>query len=104
MKVKIDVFSDAVCPWCFVGKRRLEKAMAALSRDHRFEVVWHPFELNPAAPAAGTPRQEHLARKFGGAERLRAIDARMKEVGAGEGIEFNTERIAVVPNTRDAHR
>jgi predicted DsbA family dithiol-disulfide isomerase len=103
-KVKIDVFSDAVCPWCFVGKRRLEKALAALAKDREFTVEWHPFELNPTLAPEGVSRQEHLARKFGGAEVLKNMDARMKEVGAGEGIAFQQEKILRTPNTFDAHR
>lgn len=104
MKVKIDIFSDAVCPWCFVGKKRLEKAMAAMARDHEFMVEWHPFELNPGMPAEGLPRQDYLSRKFGGPEQLRLIDERMKEVGRAEGIEFRQEKIARTPNTLAAHR
>jgi predicted DsbA family dithiol-disulfide isomerase len=104
MKIRVDVFSDVVCPWCFVGKRRLEKAMAVLARDHEFEAAWHPFELNPAMPEGGVPRREYLARKFGGPDRAQVLDRRLKQVGAGEGIAFLSDRIATVPNTRNAHR
>lgn len=104
MKVRIDIFSDVICPWCFVGKKRLEKAMAALAGTHEFEVLWHPFQLNPQTPAAGVPRREYLSRKFGGEERLRLMDARMKEVGEAEGIAFHQEKIKVTPNTLNAHR
>src|SRR5262245_28370296 len=103
MKVRIDIFSDAICPWCFVGKKRLEKALAALP-GHEFEVAWHPYELNPSTPAGGIPRQAYLEQKFGGANQLREMDARMKAIGQGEGIEFRQEAIARVPNTLDAHR
>lgn len=104
MKIKVDIFSDAICPWCYVGKKRLEKAMAILSPDHAFEVRWHPFQLNPQTPAAGVNREEYLAQKFGGRDRLREMDARMKEVGRGEGIEFNQEKILKTPNTLNTHR
>ena len=103
MNIKIDIFSDVVCPWCYVGKKRLERALAQRPGD-AVEILWHPFQLNPAAPAAGLPRQEYLSRKFGGPERLRMLDARMKEVGAAEGIDFRQEKIARTPNTLEAHR
>ena len=104
MKIKVDIFSDAICPWCYVGKKRLEKAMAVLTPEHAFEVRWHPFQLNPQTPAEGVDRAAYLARKFGGPDRLREMDARMKEVGRGEGIEFNQEKILKTPNTLNAHR
>jgi predicted DsbA family dithiol-disulfide isomerase len=104
MKIKVDIFSDAICPWCYVGKKRLEKAVTALSPDHAFEIRWHPFQLNPQTPAEGVDRAEYLARKFGGGERLREMDAKMKEVGRGEGIEFKQEKILKTPNTLNAHR
>lgn len=75
-----------------------------LARDFEFEVDWHPFELNPFTPLEGVPRETYLARKFGGLDRLRAMDARLKEVGEKEGIEFHQEKIAFTPNTRKAHR
>lgn len=104
MKINVDIFSDAICPWCYVGKKRLEKAMAALSPDHAFQVRWRPFQLNPQTPAGGVDRADYLARKFGGRERLREMDARMKEVGRGEGIDFHMEKILKTPNTMNAHR
>lgn len=104
MKIKVDIFSDAICPWCYVGKKRLEKAMAVLTPEHAFEVRWHPFQLNPQTPAEGVDRTAYLARKFGGPDRLREMDARMKEVGREEGIEFNQEKILKTPNTMNAHR
>src|SRR5262245_38369618 len=74
MKVRIDIFSDAICPWCYVGKKRLERAMAELSSVHQFDVKWHPFELNPNTPADGVPRQAYLSRKFGSSKQLRLMD------------------------------
>jgi predicted DsbA family dithiol-disulfide isomerase len=104
MKIKIDIFSDAICPWCYVGKKRLEKAVAASAKGHEFDVAWHPYQLNPLTPAEGVSRQDYLSQKFGGPEHLRLMDARMKEVGLGEGIDFHQEKIARTPNTLDAHR
>ncbi|MGQ0644142.1 MAG: DsbA family oxidoreductase [Elusimicrobiota bacterium] len=104
MKVRIDVFSDVVCPWCYVGKKRMERAAAELAGRHELEVAWHPFELNPGMPAGGLPRREYLSKKFGGLEELERMDARMKEVGEGEGISFRQEAIERAPNTFDAHR
>ena len=103
----IDVISDVVCPWCFIGKRRLEAALALAARDGAApEVVvrWHPFELNPDLPHEGIDRRAYLDAKFGGAERATQIYDRVRAAGASVGIPFAFERIARQPNTRDAHR
>jgi predicted DsbA family dithiol-disulfide isomerase len=103
----IDVVSDVVCPWCYIGKRKLEAAIAELRRGEselEAQVRWHPFQLNPDLPASGIPRSEYLAAKFGGASRAADIYARVRAVGAEVGIPFAFERIARQPNTLDAHR
>ena len=105
--LSIDVVSDVVCPWCFVGKRHLEAALHALPSDLANTTVvvrWHPFELNPDLPREGVDRQAYLETKFGGAERAADRYERVREAGARAGIEFRFERIARQPNTRDAHR
>jgi predicted DsbA family dithiol-disulfide isomerase len=104
--LQVDVVSDVVCPWCFVGKRRLEAALARLpaGEGEPPTVRWHPFELNPDLPAAGIDRATYVARKFGGAERADAIYARVRAAGETAGIAFRFDRIARQPNTRDAHR
>lgn len=107
MKIQVDVVSDVVCPWCFIGKRRLEQALAAL-REGRPElevaVLWHPFQLNPETPAEGDPYFPYLERKFGGAEQVRRIWERVREAGAGSGTDFRFEDIVLRPNTLRAHR
>jgi predicted DsbA family dithiol-disulfide isomerase len=84
----VDVVSDIVCPWCFIGKRKLDSALAELARSEPsidIKVRWHPFQLNPDLPAEGIPRASYLARKFGGAERAAGVYARVTDVGdAGE--------------------
>lgn len=99
----IDVVSDVVCPWCFVGKRRLEKALALLS-DIAVEVNWRPYQLAPEIPRGGIPRGDYMLAKFGSRERVAQIHARLTATGAEEGIAFAFDAIAVSPNTLDAHR
>jgi predicted DsbA family dithiol-disulfide isomerase len=101
---QIEVVSDVICPWCYIGKRRLEKALALLEDELRPEIRWLPFQLNPDMPRAGLPRAEYRKRKFGSLERGRALDARVAAEGAGEGIAFAFERIERTPNTFLAHQ
>lgn len=100
----IEVVSDVVCPWCYVGKRRLEKALALLTGEVRARVVWLPFQLNPGMPRAGMARAEYRRAKFGSLERGRALDAHVAAEGGREGIAFDFERIARTPNTLAAHQ
>ena len=103
----IDVVSDVVCPWCYIGKRKLEAALAELRRGEAglvAKVRWHPFQLNPDLPAQGIARSEYLAAKFGSGSRAADIYARVSAVGTEVGIPFAFERIARQPNTLDAHR
>ena len=106
--MQIDVISDVVCPWCYIGKRHLESALAAWRKDHPGEeqpvVRWHPFQLNPQLPASGIPRVEYIAAKFGGPQRAAEIYARVANAGARAGIAFDFDRIPVQPNTLNAHR
>jgi len=100
----IDIVSDVICPWCFIGKRRLEKALS-LRPDLAVEVTWRPFQLNPDMPLEGMDRKAYVAAKFGGgghADRIYA--ATVAEVGESIGIPFAFDRIRRTPNTRDAHR
>jgi predicted DsbA family dithiol-disulfide isomerase len=100
--VELDVFSDIVCPWCLIGKRRLEKALAL----HGGEVTvrWHAYQLAPELPPEGVEARPHFEAKFGSHERMRALFARVAEVGKGDGIPFDLEAQARAPNTRLAHR
>jgi predicted DsbA family dithiol-disulfide isomerase len=103
----VDVVSDVVCPWCYIGKRKLEQALSELrAREPGIDLAvrWHPFELNPDLPAEGIARAEYLEAKFGGEQRASEIYARVRAVGLTVGIAFDFERIARQPNTRDAHR
>jgi predicted DsbA family dithiol-disulfide isomerase len=102
-EVIIEVVSDAVCPWCFVGKRRLE---AALARDGAADVSvrWRPYQLDPTIPAGGLPRREYMRAKFRDDARLAEAHARLAALGAEVGIKFDFEAISRAPNTLDAHR
>jgi predicted DsbA family dithiol-disulfide isomerase len=100
----VDVFSDVICPWCLVGRRRLERAVDLLAGRHQLDVTWKPFQLNPWMPAEGMDRAAYRAQKFGSVERASAGDTRLTEVGRTEGIEFAFDRIVRTPNTFDAHR
>jgi predicted DsbA family dithiol-disulfide isomerase len=100
----VDVVSDVVCPWCYIGKRQLEEAIARLPADERPVVRWHPFQLNPDLPAEGTDRKRYLEDKFGGAQRAAQIYERVKAAGRGAGLELDFDRIERQPNTLDAHR
>lgn len=103
-KIKVDIVSDVVCPWCYIGKRRLEKAVAQLKNEYEFEINYLPFELNPDMPKEGRNQKEYLTQKFGGPERYIQLTNHVKEVAAGEGLQFNYEKQTMSPNTRDAHR
>jgi predicted DsbA family dithiol-disulfide isomerase len=99
----IQIVSDVVCPWCYIGKRRLEKALALLGRQD-LPIQWRPFELNPHGPPEGYPRAEYRARKFGSAAYARELEDRVAFAAAEEGLRFQFDRIGRVPNTFDAHR
>ena len=100
--IRVDVVSDVMCPWCLIGKRRLERAIEA-TPDLDWTVVWRPYQLDPTLPPGGRPRRQYLDEKFG-AERAAAVYDRIREEGEKEGIAFNFEAIEVSPNTADAHR
>jgi predicted DsbA family dithiol-disulfide isomerase len=107
MIIDIDVVSDYVCPWCFLGKVRLARAIAELGAarpDVDVRVNWLPFFLNPDTPAAGEPYRPFLEAKFGGARQADELLARVAEAGASDGVRFAFERIATRPNTLMAHR
>ncbi len=101
--LRIDVVSDVVCPWCYVGQKRLDSAIAATSGVD-VVVNWRPFQLDPTIPAGGMDRKAYMMGKFGSEERLREIHARLESLGAAEGISFDFGAIRVSPNTLDAHR
>lgn len=102
MNLSVDVISDVICPWCYIGKRRLEKAIA--SHDGPVKVRWLPFQLNPMMPNEGISRREYRTKKFGSWERSLELDAQVAAAGAAEGIQFAFDRIERTPNTVDGHR
>src|SRR5450432_747473 len=104
MAVNVDVTSDVICPWCYIGKRRLEKAVAACQGQHDVRVRWHPFQLNPHMPKDGINRKEYRTAKFGSWERSLELDAQVTAAGKEEGIPFGFDKIIQTPNTLDAHR
>jgi predicted DsbA family dithiol-disulfide isomerase len=101
--VRIDVVSDVVCPWCFIGKRRLEKALA-LKPDIPVEVHWHPYFLNDWIPPEGMSREQYLTTKFGSPERYKGIAQRVSAAAGSEGLVYAAEKMTRQPNTRDCHR
>ena len=102
---RIDIISDAICPWCYIGKRQLERAMPLLSKEKlSFTTMWHPFQLNPDMPAEGVNRREYRIAKFGSLERSQQMDQRITETAATLGLEFHLEKLERTPNTVNAHR
>jgi predicted DsbA family dithiol-disulfide isomerase len=101
--VTVDVVSDVMCPWCYIGKKNLEAARELVG-ETKLEIRWHPFQLDPTLPAEGKDRKQYLADKFGGEARAGDIYARVEQAGEAAGIDFAFERIKVSPNTLNAHR
>ena len=100
--ITIDVISDVVCPWCFVGHKRLERAIEAAGIE--VHVNWRPFQLDPTIPPEGKDRKAYMQAKFGDGERLKQVHANLVSLGAVEGISFDFDAIKISPNTLDAHR
>lgn len=100
----IDIYSDVVCPWCYIGKRRLERALDQLNGAAPAHVTWRPFQLNPTMPEGGMDRTAYLETKFGSLEAFRQMEEQVLAAGASEQITFAFEKIARAPNTFDAHR
>lgn len=101
--MQIDIVSDTVCPWCFIGKRRIGRAMA-MRPNVNFDVFWCPYRLDPTIPREGVDRRAYLKAKFGDSPRSSAMGDAIRSEGAGEGIEFAFDKIAKTPNTLDSHR
>ncbi len=101
--VKLDILSDPICPWCYIGKTHLDKALAAIP-DHPFVIEWHPFQLNPDMPDAGMDRREYLERKFGGKDGAVQAYAPVVEHAENAGLKIDFEGMKRTPNTLDAHR
>ena len=103
-KLTVEIASDVICPWCYIGKRRLEKALASVGSELDVQVRWLPFQLNPDMPPGGMPRADYRRAKFGSVERGRELDARVAAEGAKEGIAFAFDRMQRTPNTSRAHQ
>jgi predicted DsbA family dithiol-disulfide isomerase len=101
--MQIDIVSDTVCPWCFIGKRRLERALA-LRPDMEFDIRWRAYRLDPTIPPEGVDRKQYMQAKFGNNPNRQAMQDALKQAGDGEGIAFAFDKIARSPNTIDSHR
>ena len=101
--IKLDIISDVVCPWCYVGKAYLDRALEARP-DHPFAIEWHPFQLNPDMPAGGMSRQDYLELKFGGREGAARAYAPLVDHATAAGVALNHDLIRTTPNSFDAHR
>ncbi len=101
--MQVDIVLDTVCPWCFIGKRRFERALAERP-DINVDIRWRPFQLNPKMPREGMGRQEYMSAKFGGAERAGEIYKTIADAAGAEGLEIAFDRIGRAPNTLDSHR
>lgn len=103
-RVTIDIVSDVVCPWCYLGKARLELAIAEVQDEIGVDINWRPYRLNPDHPPEGVDHQSDLARKLGGKDAVDRAHAMLQKLGEDVGIRYNFEAIKIRPNTLDAHR
>ncbi len=101
--IRLDIFSDPVCPWCLVGNTQLDRALAN-APAHPFTIQWHPFQLNPDLPSDGVDKRAYLERAFGGAGRLDAVHDRLREIARSAGLDLNPDLPKRIPNTLKAHR
>ncbi len=104
MHVTVDILSDTICPWCYIGKRRLETALARLEPGVTADLHWHPFQLNPEMPPGGISRKQYVTLKFGGAERARKILQNVADAARESGLSMDLGRIGRTPNTLNSHR
>ena len=100
--LQVDVIADLICPWCYLGKRRLDDALAAVHGPSL--VSWYPFQINPGMPRSGMALDEYLEKRFGNAENLQSALDDMTKIGKAEGINFDFDKLERVPNSLDAHR
>ncbi len=101
--IKLDILSDPICPWCYIGKAHLDRALSARP-DHRLAIEWHPFQLNPDMPPEGMDRREYLETKFGGRDRAVQVYAKIEEAAKAAGLNIDFAAIKRTPNTINAHR
>jgi predicted DsbA family dithiol-disulfide isomerase len=103
-KLKIEIYSDLICPWCYIGKRRMQAGLKLFGSDFATEIIWRPFQLNPEMPSEGMDRKTYRSRKFGSWERSQAMDDNVASIGRSIGIGFHYDRVLVTPNTMAGHR
>ncbi len=101
--IRLDIFSDPVCPWCYLGKANLDRALEA-HPDHPFAIEWHPFQLNPDMPAGGVDKHSYLLERFGDADKLEQIHKRFRDIAAQNGVKMDPDTPKRIPNTLNAHR
>ncbi len=101
--IRLDIFSDPVCPWCYIGKANLDRALEQ-KPDHPFQIQWHPFQLNPDMPPEGADRMQYLADKFGGRDKVDAAHQRLSAMAQEAGLDIDFDAVPRMPNTMNAHR
>lgn len=101
--IRLDIFSDPVCPWCLIGKAHLDRALEA-HPEHPFVIAWHPFQLNPDMPAEGVEKRPYLAKRLGGEAKVDAIHDRLREIAKDAGVAMDPDKPEMLPNTMNAHR
>ncbi|MES2436290.1 MAG: DsbA family oxidoreductase [Pseudomonadota bacterium] len=101
--IRLDIFSDPVCPWCLIGKAHLDRALEA-HPDHPFIIAWHPFQLNPDMPAEGVEKRPYLAKRLGGEAKVDAIHDRLRQIAKEAGVAMDPDKPEMLPNTMNAHR
>ena len=101
--IRLDIFIDPVCPWCLIGKAHLDRALESRP-DHPFQILWHPFQLDPAMPKAGADHVDYLSAKFGGRDKALKAMLTVTEHAKAAGVEIDMEKCRHRPNTLDAHR
>ncbi|NNK78688.1 MAG: DsbA family oxidoreductase [Litoreibacter sp.] len=101
--IKLDIISDPICPWCYIGKTLLDRALEA-HPDHPFTIEWHPFQLNPDMPAGGMDRRDYLETKFGGQQNAVKVYSQIDEAAKAAGLELELAKMRRTPNTINAHR
>lgn len=101
--VRLDIFSDPVCPWCYLGKANLDRALEA-HPDHPFVIEWHPFQLNPDMPPEGVDKRDYLLKRFGSQAQLQEIHDRFRQIARQNGVQMDPDTPKRIPNTLNAHR
>jgi predicted DsbA family dithiol-disulfide isomerase len=102
--MNIEIYSDLICPWCYIGQRRMQAGLKLLGKEFARKTVWRPFQLNPDMPSEGMKRKTYRTRKFGSWERSLAMDAEVAAIGKSLGIAFNYDKVLMTPNTLPGHR